>query len=230
METLRSGVCLVFELNRPPGACQNKPPNKGHGPEDLVKMADAFYRRVWAKTEKDPPPDGGWLLRLGQGSGAWATSMLLLAEDLDLNYSISPPHTKKMVDGRESLGWVLLSPAGDEAPPAFPQPLPPRPQAATAAPAPAAADGTAEAPAAAAVDGTAEAAQPARGPSPKLQDLLARIGVTKPHDAGRVGMFLDGLQALEDAEKAELARAILNRFGNKLLKRHKRWQELAPYF
>ncbi len=41
----------------------------------------------------------------------------------------------------------------------------------------------------------------ASGPSARLQELLSRLKATKPHDAGRVGMFLDGIKVLEEAER-----------------------------
>jgi CRISPR-associated protein Csm5 len=68
------------------------------------------------------------------------------------------------------------------------------------------------------------------GPSVRFSELMARLKVTKPNDAGRVGMFFDGLQKLSDPkEKGELAKAMLEHFDRKMLKRHKRWEELAPY-
>lgn len=68
------------------------------------------------------------------------------------------------------------------------------------------------------------------GPSAKLHELLARLTTVKPHDAGQVAVFLDGLAALEDQEeKTDLAQAILNHFNRKTLKKHKRWEELKPY-
>lgn len=71
---------------------------------------------------------------------------------------------------------------------------------------------------------------PSTGPSSKLRDLLGRLKTTKPHDAGRVALFLDGRQALEEeGEKRTLARAVLDHFDRKTLKRHKRWAELEPY-
>lgn len=71
---------------------------------------------------------------------------------------------------------------------------------------------------------------PPDGPSAKLQELLARLPTVKPHEAGQVAFFLDGMAALEDPEeKAELAQAVLNHFNRKTLKKHKRWEELQLY-
>ncbi len=110
LEAIREGVSLTFSLWLPPGACRRQPP--AWDVAAVLQTADSFYRRVWEKTETTPPPADGWLLRLGQGSGAWATSLLLLATDLHLRqeYGVHPPATKKLADGLRSLGWVLLTP------------------------------------------------------------------------------------------------------------------------
>ena len=100
LETIREGVNLSFELTMPPGTCRMQRPKWGM--QEVLETADAFYRRVWQETEKNiPAPQGGWLLRLGQGSGAWATSLLVLATDLDLrrDYVVQPPSHQEN-DGR----------------------------------------------------------------------------------------------------------------------------------
>lgn len=110
MEVIRSGVTVALELDQPQGGCQNRTPTVSI--EEVLATADSFYRRVWQKTQTQPPPTGGWLVRLGQGSGAWATSLLLLADDLQMQhrYQVKPPKTRKLINGTESLGWVLLAP------------------------------------------------------------------------------------------------------------------------
>jgi hypothetical protein len=214
MEALRPGVSLVCELSIPAGACQGRA--AGMDLDEVMAVADSFYRRIWEKTEEASPPGEGWLLRLGQGSGAWATSMLLLAEELGLSYRVTPPATRKLVDGRDSLGLVVLGPATGEMPKPFPEPLPATRPVVSAPPAKAAPP-------------VAPAPAPA-GPSSKLNELLARLQATKPHDAGRVGLFLDGLKDLPAAaEKFVLAQALYEHFDRKVLKRHKRWAELADH-
>jgi hypothetical protein len=208
-EALLPGVKLVFSLSGTTGA------RHGGGlyfqqDEDLLLAADAFYRRVWDKTEKAAPPVEGSLLRLGQGSGAWSTSMLLLAEDLGLTgqYQVTPPATRQLVDSRDSLGWVVLSPASDH--PVTKKATPP------------------EAVASARLEPSPRSPAPA-GPSGKLRELLARLEATRPHDGGRLGMFFDGLQGLAGSETKVLARRMLGHFDRQMLKKHKRWEELSQY-
>gem|GEM_PF-701659 len=87
-------------------------PNSRFKLEEMLKIADAFYRAVWKKCGvSDAPPEKGFLLRLGQGSSAWATSLLLLAESSGLKYRIQPPRTSKLVDAVTPMGWVVLSPS-----------------------------------------------------------------------------------------------------------------------
>jgi len=78
---------------------------------EILKVADSFYREVWKKSGiNEAPPANGFLLRLGQGSSAWATSLLLFAEAAGLKYSLKPPRTRKLVDARTPMGWVMLTP------------------------------------------------------------------------------------------------------------------------
>ncbi|MCM8822701.1 MAG: type III-A CRISPR-associated RAMP protein Csm5 [Candidatus Omnitrophica bacterium] len=91
---------------------------------NILSMADKFYRKIYQKeaqsgTVKMPSvPQNSFLLRIGQGSSAWATSFLLLAEELGIrNYDIKrppfhkvkgPPTTKKLISGSISMGWVAI--------------------------------------------------------------------------------------------------------------------------
>ncbi len=202
LETIREGVTLAFELAIPGGACRRQKPQ--WGVQEVLETADAFYRRVWEKTQApEPAPQGGWLLRLGQGSGAWATSLLVLASDLDLrrDYVVQPPITQKKVDGMTSLGWVLLKPwTPDQKGELTTDQEQGRETAAAAPPA---------------------------GPSARFTQLLERLKGVKPHDAGQIGMFLDGLNNLEDEEeKKNLAQAVWDHFDRKKLKGNKRFAEL----
>jgi hypothetical protein len=114
---------------------------------------------------------------------------------------------------------VLLSLAGEDIPewvtePDDPQALPPTAPDLSTAPVTPPATPTAAAPT----------------PSSKLQELLTRLKGTKPHDAGQIAMFIDGLKALTAPEEQRtLAQAILTHFNRKKLQPHKRWNELEPF-
>lgn len=93
--------------------------------EEILKMADEFYRKVYEKEknfQKQILPQiskDSLLLRIGQGSTAWATSFLILAEELNIkNYTIQrpkfhkitgPPQTRKLITGTKSMGWLEVS-------------------------------------------------------------------------------------------------------------------------
>jgi hypothetical protein len=77
---------------------------------EMLQISDAFYRTVWKKSGiSEAPPEKGYLLRIGQGSSAWATSLLIFAESSGAKYRFSPPRTRKLVDARVPMGWVVLS-------------------------------------------------------------------------------------------------------------------------
>lgn len=94
---------------------------------EILKMADQFYRKVYEKEkfyfQKQQLPGlcpDTFLLRIGQGSTAWATSFLILAEELGIkNYKIKrpsfhqtsgAPQTRKLVSGTQSMGWLEVIP------------------------------------------------------------------------------------------------------------------------
>ena len=83
--------------------------------EDLLKIADRFYRLVWMKTNGGAPvPGEGALIRIGQGSSAYTTSLLIFAEQNMIGqdiYRFLPPRTSKQVVGDGGMGWVILSPS-----------------------------------------------------------------------------------------------------------------------
>lgn len=75
----------------------------------ILDIADQFYRKVLEK-DKVPLNPKGKLLRLGQGSSAFATSLLLLAQDLGINeYNVKPPKTRKRIDHTTPMGWVEVT-------------------------------------------------------------------------------------------------------------------------
>ncbi|HOK56349.1 MAG TPA: type III-A CRISPR-associated RAMP protein Csm5 [bacterium] len=85
--------------------------------EEILSMADRFYREVYKKEKEyatgkiiilPEPPKDGYLLRLGQGSTAWATSFLILSEKLKIFYKVQKPKTRKLISGAISMGWVSI--------------------------------------------------------------------------------------------------------------------------
>lgn len=92
---------------------------------EVLKIVDGFYRAVWKKSGiREAAPENGYLLRLGQGSSAWATSLLLLAESAGLKYRLKPPRTRKLVDARTPMGWVMLTTINREDPAGWQMPKP----------------------------------------------------------------------------------------------------------
>ncbi len=77
--------------------------------KEILKIAHDFYLRVAAHDRIDVPKEP-YLLRLGQGSTAYSTSLLILAEELGIkNYRVAPPRTRKRIDDSLPLGFVRLS-------------------------------------------------------------------------------------------------------------------------
>jgi len=100
-ETLQSGA--EFELKL---IIQNL---KFSG-QQVLDICDRFYRRVLEKDKSENIQSNEKLLRLGQGSSAFATSLLILTEDLGINdYQITPPITRKRIDEHFAMGWVELT-------------------------------------------------------------------------------------------------------------------------
>ncbi|MBW1778620.1 MAG: type III-A CRISPR-associated RAMP protein Csm5 [Deltaproteobacteria bacterium] len=103
-ETVTPGTRVQLTIQKKPGFRWTL--------EELFDFSDAFYRRVWEKMcPKKEAPKGGTLLRLGQGSSAWATSLLLFKESAGIGsdaYRVKPPRTQKALAGGGNLGWVLL--------------------------------------------------------------------------------------------------------------------------
>lgn len=77
---------------------------------DILEICDKFYRRVLEKDGNPNIASNNYLLRLGQGSSAFSTSLLILAEDLGIsNYKIASPTTRKRIDDHFAMGWIELS-------------------------------------------------------------------------------------------------------------------------
>jgi len=94
--------------------------------EEILKFADQFYRKVYQKEREfargkniTEIPSNSYLLRIGQGSTAWSTSFLILADELGIkNYDIrrpkiqkinGPPRTRKLLSGTISMGWISIT-------------------------------------------------------------------------------------------------------------------------
>lgn len=89
-------------------------PDRGlvYSPEDLLRRADTFYKKVREKTGSAVQiPQGAYLMRVGQGSGAYSTSLLIFAEDVGLREYrwARKPRTRKLADG-QPMGWIAITP------------------------------------------------------------------------------------------------------------------------
>ena len=79
--------------------------------KEILEITHNFYSLVARKDGVNLSP-ATCLLRLGQGSTAYSTSLLLLAEDLGLKqYAIRPPRTRKRIADDIPMGFVELVPA-----------------------------------------------------------------------------------------------------------------------
>jgi len=77
--------------------------------EDILKIAHNFYLKV-ADKDGIQLPQEPYLLRLGQGSTAFSTSLLILSEELGISgYSIRAPRTRKRIDENIPMGFVQIS-------------------------------------------------------------------------------------------------------------------------
>ncbi len=75
---------------------------------EILEIVKELYQRVLNKDKAEIKADGT-LIRLGQGSTAYATSCLILAEELGIKgYRVKPPATRKRIDETLPLGWVEI--------------------------------------------------------------------------------------------------------------------------
>jgi CRISPR type III-A-associated RAMP protein Csm5 len=84
-----------------------------YSPPQFLHIVHSFYQEV-ASADKAVPkpaaPQGAFLARIGQGSSAFATSLLLFAQKAGIStYPVKPPRTRKRADGNP-LGWIALIP------------------------------------------------------------------------------------------------------------------------
>ena len=119
-ETLKENI--EFELEIKTALNNDRWGKKSEG--EILNIANEFYRKVYEKEKgfsqnlPEVSPDS-FLFRIGQGSTAWSTSFLILAEELGIrNYTIQrprfhrvsgPPRTRKLVTGTKSMGWVEVT-------------------------------------------------------------------------------------------------------------------------
>lgn len=100
-ETLKSGV--EFEL-------KVVTKNLRFSLQQVLDICDQFYRRVLELDKSENIQSRSNLLRLGQGSSAFATSLLILATDLGFSdYKITPPITRKRIGEHFAMGWVEIT-------------------------------------------------------------------------------------------------------------------------
>jgi CRISPR-associated protein Csm5 len=100
-ETLKPGIEFSFEIKKNPDLIIDE--------VGLLKIVDEFYKKVLEK-DRVEIRSSGKIIRLGQGSTAYSTSCLILAEELGIkNYQVKPPTTRKRVDEILPMGWAEMT-------------------------------------------------------------------------------------------------------------------------
>jgi len=78
--------------------------------KDILDITDQFYRRIMKVIDYKGPQSSGFIARLGQGSSAFSTSLLILAQDLNMeneySHIVKPPSTQKLIGNQIPMGWV----------------------------------------------------------------------------------------------------------------------------
>jgi CRISPR type III-A-associated RAMP protein Csm5 len=98
-ETIKPGESFEMEISRVKSKFSEK---------ELLEIAHNFYLKVLEHDRVDIDKEP-YLLRLGQGSSAYSTSLLILAEELGIkNYRINPPRTRKRIDDTVAMGWIRI--------------------------------------------------------------------------------------------------------------------------
>lgn len=113
-ETLKEGQVFEAEIER-----QDKRKDKTQEYKlseiNILKIAHNFYSKVAQKDGQnlikysDKLPSENYLVRLGQGSTAYSTSLLLLAEDLGIGYFVGHPQTRKRIADSIPMGFAQIS-------------------------------------------------------------------------------------------------------------------------
>ena len=138
----RSSIPIVYETIRPGSEFEMEIKTGlpkanfawGMNEESILKCTSIFYKKVWEKDhqffegmkqvqnqieirEINPQGDNAFLVRLGQGSTAYSTSLLLAAKEKGIPYEIQkpknhpkgPPSTRKLIGGKP-MGWAWIIP------------------------------------------------------------------------------------------------------------------------
>ena len=110
-ETVQAGKEFSFSLKLDPDSKLTV--------DDALKSVADFYSRVAAKDgapgDATPKLPETGLIRLGQGSGAYATSLLVFAGDAELHtgrdgYRVKPPRSRKRAgQGNIAMGWAQMT-------------------------------------------------------------------------------------------------------------------------
>jgi len=99
-ETLKEGETFEIEISRVKSKFSEK---------EILEITHGFYLKV-AEHDGIDIDKKPYLLRLGQGSTAYSTSLLILAKELGIkNYRVTPPRTRKRIDDTLPMGFVRLS-------------------------------------------------------------------------------------------------------------------------
>ncbi len=107
-ETIKPGIQFTFTLKLDPASKLT--------PQSLIQKVNDFYQRVAQKdSHGTPAPAQTGLIRLGQGSGMFATSLLILAQELQLTNCYRLPRIDKMTGPRtrkrinsSPMGWAQM--------------------------------------------------------------------------------------------------------------------------
>jgi len=98
-ETLKTGTEFTLELKPDPTSKLTV--------EAMLATVSEFYRLVNHADGSGRKETN--LIRLGQGSGAFAVSLLILTQQIHERYDVWPPRTRKRVDDVFALGWAQLT-------------------------------------------------------------------------------------------------------------------------
>jgi len=99
-EMLKPGQDFEFEI---------KPRETRYGVDEILRISNEFYGKVLERDKSENVPAEPNLIRLGQGSSAFSTSLLILAEELGITrYRVRPPRTRKRINGAFAMGWARI--------------------------------------------------------------------------------------------------------------------------
>lgn len=99
-ETIKAGQSFEIEITQVKSKLSEK---------EILGIAHNYYLKVLDhdKVDIDRSP---YLLRVGQGSTAYSTSLLILAEELGIKtYRVHNPRTRKRIDDIMAMGWIKVT-------------------------------------------------------------------------------------------------------------------------